>query len=238
MVSSKVDGKGGGFERGYAKGEQEGYQKGVAETQAQYIWVQYMVNLGNAFYNVEFPANTELHIHLNKFGGYCGEAFQACKNLVSLKLSCNEFVPYITSQTGATVTGLFRYNSYIKKADISELKCPIMNAYMAFNGCLVLEEIIGELKVADGITKNVFENAFSGCYALREVRFAQSTILNAISFANSSKLSDASIQSVIDGLTDLTGAATQTLSFHKDVGAKLTPEQKAAITAKNWTLVY
>ena len=46
------------------------------------------------------------------------------------------------------------------------------------------------------------------------------------------------MQSIIDGLKDLTGAESQTLTFHSAVGNKLTDTQKATITAKNWTLVY
>lgn len=214
------------------------YKAGVADTENKYEWVSYLSNLGTAFYNKEFPADTELHIHMNKFGGYASEAFQACKNLVSLKLSCNEFVPYVSTITGANLTGFFRYSYYIKKVDISELKCSISNAYMAFANCSALEEIIGELKTADGTTTNIFLNAFVGCTELREIRFAEGTILNTISFGNSNKLSDVSIQSIIDGLADLTGATTQTITLHKDVDAKLTDTQRAAISAKNWTLAY
>lgn len=79
---------------------------------------------------------------------------------------------------------------------------------------------------------------FVGLNALREVRFAPNSLRGNMWFGNSQYLSNDSAQSVIDGLMDLTGAATKTLTFHKDVGAKLTPEQKAVITAKNWTLVY
>ena len=43
---------------------------------------------------------------------------------------------------------------------------------------------------------------------------------------------------ICDHLKDLTGEATKSLKFHPDVGAKLTQIQKAAITAKNWVLVY
>lgn len=85
--------------------------------------------------------------------------------------------------------------------------------------------------------KHTWSNAFANCSGLVDISFS-GTIGNSISFAQSGKLSDASIQSIIDALGDLTGAATQTLTFHKEVGARLTVEQKALITAKNWTLVY
>ena len=56
--------------------------------------------------------------------------------------------------------------------------------------------------------------------------------------AKSSGLDTDTTQSIIDGLADLTGGETQTLTFHATVGGKLTDEQKAIITAKNWTLAY
>ena len=59
-----------------------------------------------------------------------------------------------------------------------------------------------------------------------------------ITFAQSRLLSNESVQNIIDHLADLTGVATQTVTFYATVGAKLTDEQKAQITAKNWELVY
>ena len=79
---------------------------------------------------------------------------------------------------------------------------------------------------------------FNGCRSLKNIRFKPNSIFLNAMFADSDKLTDESTQSIIDGLADLTGQASQTLSLHKDVGAMLTDEQKAAITAKNWNLVY
>lgn len=79
---------------------------------------------------------------------------------------------------------------------------------------------------------------FSYCGMLKEVRFAKGTLKQSIIFVNSNLLTDETIQSIIDGLADLTGGTAQTLTLHATVGGKLTDEQKASITAKNWTLVY
>lgn len=88
------------------------------------------------------------------------------------------------------------------------------------------------------MTGNTSNNMWQGCRALEEIRFVPKTIGAKLTFQNSSKLSAASIQSIIDGLADLTGQTGQTLTLHADVGGKLTDEQKAAATAKNWNLVY
>lgn len=66
----------------------------------------------------------------------------------------------------------------------------------------------------------------------------EGTIGKSITFPNSPKLTTASVDSIINALKDLTGQTALTLTLHATVGAKLTEAQKAAITAKNWTLVY
>lgn len=82
-----------------------------------------------------------------------------------------------------------------------------------------------------------FSNTFRNCKALEEIN-VQGEIGMGISFVDSPLLTTASVNSIIAALKDLTGATAQTVTFHADVGSKLTDEQKATITAKNWTLVY
>lgn len=81
-----------------------------------------------------------------------------------------------------------------------------------------------------------FPNTFYNCKALQNITI-EGVIANSISFQQS-PLTNASVQSIIDHLKDLTGQTTQTLTLKADVGAAVTDAQNAAITAKNWTLVY
>lgn len=99
------------------------------------------------------------------------------------------------------------------------------------------------LEVIDGYPLNLSVsgnngNMFFWCDNLKEVRFVPNSIYKKISCSHSPNLSTDTIQSIIDGLADLTGGTAQTLTLHANVGAKLTDEQKATITAKNWTLAY
>lgn len=82
-----------------------------------------------------------------------------------------------------------------------------------------------------------FGNSFSGCSSLENLTI-KGTIGKTFTINNSARLSSKSVQSIIDHLKDLTGTTAQTLTLHRNVGAKLTEEQKATITAKNWALVY
>jgi hypothetical protein len=130
---------------------------------------------------------------------------------------------------------LFRYSK------ITSTKVPITidntgSNYGVFLGAYSLKTITS-LKVAERLTS--FEAWFSGTSSLVEINFTEDSVIKAdISFAVSTKLNTTSVDSIIHALKDLTGAAAQTLTFHATVGANLTEEQKAAITAKNWTLVY
>ncbi len=94
---------------------------------------------------------------------------------------------------------------------------------------------IGEMDISNATNVT---GMFGHCYDLERISFVPGCIKLSLNFAQSNLLNDASIQSIIDGLADLTGKTSQALTFHAGVGAKLTEEQKAAITAKNWTLVY
>lgn len=85
--------------------------------------------------------------------------------------------------------------------------------------------------------KHTWSNAFANCSSLVDLSIS-GTIGKTISFAQSKLLSEASVQNIIDVLADLTGQTAQTITFHKDVGAKLTDAQKNTISDKNWTLAY
>ena len=81
-----------------------------------------------------------------------------------------------------------------------------------------------------------FSNSFSGCRDLINILFG-GTIGKAISFKDSSELSDESVDSIIEHLKDLTGATAQTLTVHTTVYNKIVSSGKdALITAKNWSL--
>lgn len=79
-----------------------------------------------------------------------------------------------------------------------------------------------------------FSEFLSNCSNLETIQIKEGTIGFSISFAQSSKLSAESIQSIIDGLATVETA--QTLALHADVKARLTQTQLDTITGKNWTL--
>lgn len=104
-----------------------------------------------------------------------------------------------------------------------------------FRGCEALEIIDGQpLDFSSANGMNIFNN----CKSVKEFRVVKESIKPSFSVSAFADLSADTIQSIIDGLADLTGGTAQTLTLHTTVGGKLTDEQKATITAKNWILAY
>lgn len=104
-----------------------------------------------------------------------------------------------------------------------------------FNGAKV--QVIEKLIFSENTNIPTVNTPFTSCNNLTSLTI-EGVIATSISFAWSTRLDNDSVQSIIDHLKDLTGGTAQTLTLHAMVGAKLTDEQKATITAKNWTLVY
>lgn len=92
-----------------------------------------------------------------------------------------------------------------------------------------------EITVAENTLPNYF--GLFGCPKLEDLT-VNGVLDKSLALDRSPLLTAASVQSVIDALKDLTGQTAQTLTFHANVGARMTDAQKAAVTAKNWTLVY
>lgn len=156
-------------------------------------------------------------------------------------------------------------NTTVEKLTIN-CKKPITDMYYAFNGSIstsdnTLKTLVLNIDTSKNtsltngfVNMRALENIegtpldfssctnlnqpFRNCSALKELRVKPNTIKINFGIQYSPNLSTDTIQSIIDGLADLTGGTAQTLTLHATVGSKLTDEQKATITAKNWELVY
>lgn len=106
------------------------------------------------------------------------------------------------------------------------------NVDFLFNGCYRLKDV----NTLDLSNVKQLSYMFNYCQNLTNISFVELSIKNSIKFSESSLLSDESIQSIIDGLADLTGQTAQTLTLHPDVKNKLTEEQIASATSKNWNI--
>ena len=125
----------------------------------------------------------------------------------------------------------------IKSVNLIGMTDKVLYIPGAFFKCYNLEEI-KLLNVAGisagGFGTNTSNYTFGRCDNLKEIRFVPECIKVSLWIADSPLLSDESIQNIIEGLATVETA--QTLTLHKNVKAKLTAEQLATITNKNWSV--
>lgn len=178
------------------------------------------------FRNAVFPENTEMQMKV-KGSSYSGFTYMFfSSNIYSLKFETE-------NPTQITANGMFQACSKLVSVYFLNEEIGFDNVNSMFDDNRRLKTVRGKINLSTA--KNI-GGMFYRCEALEDVEFTPLTIKLSISFAESSKLSNTSIQSIIDGLADLTGQTTQTLTLHVDVKSKLTQEQIATITSKNWTL--
>ena len=191
--------------------------------------MKFMTQWGSTFYQASFPEETHLVLEYgDNFGGAMTSmfAYTGSSKIKSIKIVGSKKV------TSVTMNSTFN-NCSAEIIDFSEcdLVLSIQAMQNTFSNCTKLKKIKGTLDVSQ---VGPFVAPFKNFTVLEEVRFLKENIFKTISFSTSPKLSDASKQSIINGLA--TVETTQTLVFHPDVFNGLTEEQKAQATSKNWTI--
>lgn len=180
---------------------------------------------------IQFNANSELPpkvtLNLNNVTSL-GELMNGVTNVeeltINLKKQCTTMYRMIFAFSAN------KFKKIVLNFDTSKVTS-MMNAF-----CRITTqgaEIIGEL---DFSSVTVISGMFDYSSGIKEVRFKKGTLKLSLQMRDLALLSDESIQSIIDGLADLTGQTAQTVQFHSDVKSKLTENQIAQITSKNWTL--
>ena len=203
-----------GAEAGYAKGEQDGYNKGHADGLADGIEqgkVEAIENLPGGYLKVD-PTWTDF------------------SNLCQARPSMVEHLKYSDTANGTRFLATFQSCDVETIPSLDLRKAQTIQNMFIYSGKIVE---IGEMNIPKVTNAG---NAFLSCAKLQRISFAPNCINVSISFANSSLLDDASIQSIIDGLADLTGKTAQKIQWHTDVVLKLTEEQILTIGNKNWTM--
>lgn len=195
-------------------------------------YLQYATNLTRVFHSAIFPTGTEVVI-----------------NAPNLKETMQQFMYYSKGATKIVLKGNVNNVSLHMERAFGGTDLEVID-FTGFSGGVVkprymtgmfssstkLHTILGVLDLSNVLNASQQNAPFDACSNLQEIRFAQNSILYSLSFAHCKSLSDASINSIIDGLADLTGQTAQTITFGSTVKGKLTEEQIASITAKNWTL--
>lgn len=207
-----------------AENMQAVYEAGKAAGGGENLLV-YATRMDYLFENAVFPEGYEITINAPNLDYMMSYMFMGASGV--RKITMNIPIDGINHSA----------HSFVYKSAVEEIVFPdgikLYNVNNFANGTTTLKSVFGRIDLSGSTNNN---SMFNGCSALENVSFIPNTIKASFFIKQSKYLSDASIQSIIDGL--VTVETTQTLTANANVNAKLTDEQKATITAKNWTLVY
>lgn len=196
--------------------------------------MMYGTELKGTFYKSTLPENTEIVFNMPNFDGVMDAFALSSTNLKSFKMISSVDIAWFN------ILNAFNECRTIELIDFSECNNGKINprganeSRYAFRRCDKLKEIKGELDLNTLVEEA--SGMFQECHALEKITFKEQTITVNLSFSYSKVLNDESIQSIIDGLKDLTGTTAQKITFHTDVISKLTESQITQIGAKNWNL--
>jgi hypothetical protein len=247
---------GAGYEKGYNKGFEEGkkvsfadgFEAGAVEGQkAEYdkFWDSYQLN-GNrgqsgyqnydsAFAGAGWNKDTfypkydisGLHAAYRTFESFNsgGEAFDLAQRL--------EECGVVLDTSKSRFANAFTYCN-VTRLPVIDTRGNT-NAYIndCFSQCtslITIDKLI--LKDDPNIGMN---NVFAYCYSLQNI-VIEGIIGYNLNMRHSSKLTNASVQSIIDALYDYTGGTVHGLNLHANVKNNLTAEQWLAAGSKNWNI--
>ena len=197
----------------------------IADSIAQIPSFKYLngvTSYASWFEGANFPANTELTVYVGEKVTSLLAMFASATNLKKVKL--------VGDNSGCEMEQMFASSS-VEEVDFSGLTLfqPV-GASATFNSCQNLVNVLG---VLDGEYNSV-SWGFANCPKLETVRFKKESIMCDIYIAESPKLTAATVQSIIDGMT--TTGSMGTLFLHNEVKSKLTEKQKKEITDKGWSV--
>ena len=196
----------------------------IADSIAKIPALKYMTltDYASVFEGANFPANTELTVYVGEKITSLLAMFVNATNLKKVKL--------VGDNSGCEMERMFASSS-VEEVDFSGLTLfQSLGASETFNSCQNLVNVLG---VLDG-ELNYVSWGFENCPKLETVRFKKDSIMCDIYMAESPKLTAATVQSIIDGMT-ATGAPG-TWFLHNEVKSKLTEKQKKEITDKGWSV--
>lgn len=133
--------------------------------------------------------------------------------------------------TGLSATGYFG-RAWMDCASLKKLEVATSNGYdfnQAWSGCSALQQLKVDLSKATNA-----DSAFAKCVSLLDLDVTQLDI--PIDLSESIFLTPTSLVRLLNQLKDRTERNSQTLTLGRENLAKLTPEQKAIATNKNWVL--
>ena len=205
-----------------------GFEEGKAQGGSVPLWAQ---NVAKVVYTSDAWADEETVIYIPTLSSI-SELFYNVQFTKIKKLTIKSDTPITlaTNALFAPMGGTAILETLVLDCDFSECT-KFDNWLMRQNKLKRIEGQPLNLSGATGLT------SFAAyCYELESFRVVPKTIKVSFSVNRCYAIDADTIQSIIDGLFDLTGGTAQTLTLHAEVKAKLTETQLATITGKNWTI--
>lgn len=175
--------------------------------------------------------------------------FTGCTGIIDIKVemvwhnmfeSCTNLVHAIitgTASTGDTGSEVFRRCTKLQEVYLAPNTKKI--GYSIFYNCSALKTVFLPSTITEdtnsSLTSSSSNYAFYGCTALEDVQLGQDWNMS-LRLDVSNNLTVDSMVAMFNSLKDLTGETAKTLTLGSVNLAKLTDEQKAIATNKNWTL--
>ena len=239
-----AEGESIGYEKGHAEGVTEGYDNGYAEGETDGYGKGYVTGETNGYnngYNSGYVIGEEAGYQNGLSTGqqlereeFWDNIFTSLNGNFTNAFSARAWTDETYNPTQDIVCSKVSAVSVFNSSQITDTKVRVevrvSSANTMFTGCSNLKTIpyLGFF----GVTSN--SSIFTSCANLENITFG-GEIQVALSISAASKLTNESVQSIIDHLADLTGKTSAKISFHSTVISKLTQEQINAIGAKNWT---
>lgn len=179
------------------------YEAGKAEGGGGVNPLDYAVGMPS-FTNVDFANCPDFVVKVPNFAGSSiNSMFASTKNLQSVTLICDIRNKSMTASQG------FYNSNQLETIDLSNFNTTINTPTSMFGSCSALERIIGTL---DFSNVGSFTNTFGRCSKLKEVRVSPNCIKATFDISATTVLSNDSITSIIDGLSDTASGKTLSLS--------------------------
>lgn len=180
--------------------------------------VRKVLNMSSMFIN-----NKQiLHLDLNNWN------VDNVQIMSSMFANCNQLqlveVGNWQTKSLTNASAMFRYDDSLQQLDLTNWDFSnAINITEMFFGCGALQSIVGGRTYKDVADNNI------GCFNGLKIDVGIYTFYLT-------PLDHASLRAIINGLADLTGQTTKTLALGTTLIAKLTEEDIAIATAKNWTI--
>lgn len=242
----------GGYERGREEGEKIGYENGHKDGVTEGYENGYGKGFADGENSVEnyLPCATSARFRdLNLFGkadvtinmpllSAANDMFRfadGVKNSTVEHLTINSGEAQPTNINMMFYNSVYDANSALKHITLNIDTSKATYADNMFYGHTNLVTVDGKPLDFSSVTQATI--SIGSTPNLADIRFAPGTIKCNLGAHTCRSFATETIQSIVDGYADMTGQTSPTLTVHENVGARMTEEQKATLTAKNVTLV-